>query len=229
MTQEIIDDQFIPIDNRTQQELEDDDYLSFESGNEIGATSAWDNNKTTVSKPGSIYKLSTDYKKKIRAAKKKKNVKKRIGSREKLNKISAEWLKIAEYLDTKDQDKINYIFMPPKKEKTNNIPPDAAHFIRTEIDLTDFKKENLASKARKEKIKKPYVNIKEWRPKVKDEIKETIGVLDVLILEKTHRLLKQKLVRNIKKIRDAKQYKIPGETVKTEEVEDPEGKIKVPI
>ena len=58
--QEIIDDQFIPIDNRTQQEIEDDDYLSFESENEIDTTSAWDNNKTTVSKPGPIYKLLTD-------------------------------------------------------------------------------------------------------------------------------------------------------------------------
>ena len=53
--QEIIDDQFIPIDDTTQQELEDDDYLSFESENEIDATSAWDDNKTTVSKPGPIY------------------------------------------------------------------------------------------------------------------------------------------------------------------------------
>ena len=68
--QEIIDDQFIPIDNRTQQEIEDDDYLSFESENEIDTTSAWDNNKTTVSKPGPIYNLLTDYNKKIRAAKK---------------------------------------------------------------------------------------------------------------------------------------------------------------
>ena len=46
----------------------------------------------------------------------------------------------------KDQDKINYIFVPPKKETTNEIPADAGHFIRIEIDLTDFKKENLASK-----------------------------------------------------------------------------------
>ena len=69
-TQEIIDDQFIPTDDRMQQELEDDDYLSFESENEIDTTSAWDNNKTTVSKPGPIYKLLTDYNKKIRAAKK---------------------------------------------------------------------------------------------------------------------------------------------------------------
>ena len=68
--QEIIGDQFIPIDDRTQQELEDDDHLSSESENEIDATSAWDNNKTTVSKPGPIYKLSTDYNKKVKAAEK---------------------------------------------------------------------------------------------------------------------------------------------------------------
>ena len=30
--------------------------------------------------------------------------------------------------------------MPPKKETSNNIPADAAHFIRTEIDSADFKK-----------------------------------------------------------------------------------------
>ena len=68
--QEIFDDQFIPTDDRTQQQLEDDDYLSFESENEIDTTSAWDNNKTTVSKLGPIYNLLTDYNKKIRAAKK---------------------------------------------------------------------------------------------------------------------------------------------------------------
>ena len=69
-TQEIIDDQFVPTDDRTQEELEDDDYLSFEIENEIDTTAAWDNNKTTVSKPGPIYKLLTDQNKKIRAAKK---------------------------------------------------------------------------------------------------------------------------------------------------------------
>ena len=62
--QEIIDNQFIPIDDRTQQELEDDDYLSVESENEIDTSSGWDNNKTTISKPGPIYKLSTYYNKK---------------------------------------------------------------------------------------------------------------------------------------------------------------------
>ena len=30
----------------------------------------------------------------------------------------------------------------------NNIPADAGHFLRTEIDSTDFKNENLTTKAR---------------------------------------------------------------------------------
>ena len=134
--------------------------------------------KQLFQNPGPIYKLSTDYNKKIRAAKKIKDkyVKKRIGRRKKSNKISADWLKAAGY---QDQDKINCIFIPPKKEKTNNIIPDSAHFIRSESDSTDFKKENLASKVRKKIIiKKPYLNIKEWRPKVKDEIKQTIDALE---------------------------------------------------
>ena len=40
--QEIIDDQFIPVDDRTQQELKDHDYLSFESENEA------EDNKLTI-------------------------------------------------------------------------------------------------------------------------------------------------------------------------------------
>ena len=76
---ETIEDQFVPIDDRTQQELEDDDYLNFKSETEdievenIDTTSAWDNNKSTAAKPGSIFKLSTDNNKKIRAANKIKN------------------------------------------------------------------------------------------------------------------------------------------------------------
>ena len=85
--QETIEDQFIQIDDRTQQELEDDGYLSFESESEdieeenIDTTSAWDNNKSTAAKPGVIFKLSTDYNKKIRAANKIKNkyLKKKLG------------------------------------------------------------------------------------------------------------------------------------------------------
>ena len=161
---EKIEDQFIPIDDRTQQELEDDDYLIFESESEdievenMDTTAAWDDNKSTAAKPGAIFKLSTDYNKKIRAANKIKNkyLKKKIGQRQKSNKISAEWLKTAGYQDTKDQDKINYMYIPPKKETTNNIPADAAHFLRTEIDSTDFKNENLTTKIRRNKATKPY-------------------------------------------------------------------------
>ena len=49
------------------------------------------------------------------------------------------------------------MFVPPKKEEANEIPGDAEHFTRTEIDLTNFKKENLASKVRKtKKLKKKH-------------------------------------------------------------------------
>ena len=71
--QETIEDQFIPIDDRTKQELEDDDYHSFESESEdieienIDTSSAWDDKKSTAAKPGAIFKLSTDYNKKVKA------------------------------------------------------------------------------------------------------------------------------------------------------------------
>ena len=35
------------------------------------------------------------------------------------------------------------MFLPPKSEtQKNNIPADAGHFLRTEIDSTDFKNEH---------------------------------------------------------------------------------------
>ena len=121
--QELIDDDFILIDDRAKQELEDDDYNELESETEIEEISLWDPKQMTISNPGPIIKLSTDYNKKVKAANKIKNkyLRKKIGQRNKSNKISAEWLKTAGYLDTKDQDKINYMFVP-------------------EIDSTDFKK-----------------------------------------------------------------------------------------
>ena len=77
--------------------------------------------KTTISKPGPVLKLSTDYNRKVEVANKIKNKyrKKIICQKNKRNKIFAEWLKTAGYLDTKDQDKINCIFIPPKKETIN--------------------------------------------------------------------------------------------------------------
>ena len=117
--QNLIDDDFIPIDNRTQQEREDDDNISLAGEApaiiNIDTTSAWDQNKREVTRPVPIIKLSTDFEKKVKAAKKIKNkyLKKKIGQKNTQNKISKDWLKTAGYLDTKDQNKINYIFVPP--------------------------------------------------------------------------------------------------------------------
>ena len=187
--QELIDDQFIPLDDRTYQQLQDEVYLSLESDNEIieiDKTNAWDSKKTSVAKPDEIFKLSADYNRKLKAANKIKNkiFKKKIGQQHKSNKISKDWLKTARYLDTKDQDKINYIFVPPKKEDKNNIPGDAGHFVRTEIDSTDFKKETLASKVRRNKTKKTYLDFKKWGPEVEDKTAETINILqDIAALQ----------------------------------------------
>ena len=233
--QETIEDQFIPIDDRTKQELEDDDYHSFESESEdieienIDTSSPWDDKKSTAAKPGAIFKLSTDYNKKVKAANKIKNkyLKKKIDQREKSNKISTEWLKTARYLDTKDQDKINYNFIPSKKETSNNIPADAAHFIRTEIDLTDFKKENLTTKVKKQnKTKKPYIK-KETDEMPKDtETTEILKVLDdIATLEpgKNAQLAAKKISEKYKKTREAtarkNRYKLLGEIVRIEKVE----------
>ena len=195
--------------------------------------------KPTINKPGPVFKLSTDYNRKVKVANKIKNKyrKKIIGQKNKSNKISAEWLKTAGYLDTKDQDKINYIFVPPKKETTNKIPDDAGHFTRTEIDSTDFKKENLTSKIRKDKTKKPYFYKEKTQEAPKDsETTETIKILeDIANLEpgKNAQLAAKKISEKYKKMREAlakkRKYKIPGEIVKIEEVETPQGKVKVPV
>ena len=253
--EEKIEDDFIPTDDRTRQELEDDDYNSLESDieteeidtitpnlteEEIDTTSAWDPNKTETAKPGPIIKLSTDYNKKIKAANKIKNkyLRKKIGQRNKSNKISKEWLKTAGYLDTKDQGKINYIFVPPKKEETNEIPDDAGHFIRIEIESTDFKKENLESKIRKNKTRKPYISrTKTTEDMPKDaETVETIKILDnIATLEpgKNAQLAAKKISEKYKKIREANakknKYKIPGEIVTIETVKTPHGEVKVPV
>ena len=38
----------------------------------------------------------------------------------------------------------------------NDIPADARHFLRTEIDWIDFKNENLTTEIRRNKAEKPY-------------------------------------------------------------------------
>ena len=72
--QQLIDDDFIPIDDRTLQQREDDDDITLADYDDIiDTTSAWDENKTEIAKPGPIYKISTDYNKKVKAANKIKN------------------------------------------------------------------------------------------------------------------------------------------------------------
>ena len=39
----------------------------------------------------------------------------------------------------------------------NNIPADAGHILRTEIESTDFKNENLTTKTKRSKAEKPYL------------------------------------------------------------------------
>ena len=163
-----------------------------------------------------------------------------MGQREKSNKISAESLKTAGYLDTKDQDKINYIFVPPKKEPANNIPEDAAQFIRTDFDSTSFKKENLASKVREKKTtgRTPYIPIKKETvdlPKY-NETTEILKVLDdITTLEpgKNAQLAARKISEKYKKITETmtkkNRYKLPAEIVEIVTIETPQRQVKVPV
>ena len=150
----------------------------------------------------------------------------------------AEWLKTTGYLDTKDQDKINYMFIPPKKETANEIPSYVGHFIRTEIHSAEFKKENLASKIRKTKTRKPYVSKEKTdeMPPKNSETAETIKILnDIATLEpeKNALLAAKKNTQKYKKLREAntrkQKYKIPGEIVIIKTVETPQGEVKVPV
>ena len=198
-------------------------------------TSARDQNKTEIARPGPIIKLSTDYNRKVKAAKKIKSkyLKKKIGQINTQNKASKDWLKAAGFLDTKDQDKINYMFVPPKKVEINKIPGDAGHFIRTESDSTDFKKENLATKIRRNKnIRKPYKKMPDTDNKDKDE---TIQILDdIAILEpgKNAQIAAKKISEKYRLIRQAnakKKFKLPGEIVTIETIKTPQGDVKVPV
>ena len=43
-----------------------------------------------------------------------------------------------------------------KRWQKNNIPAHAGHFLRTEIDSTDFENKNLTTKIRRNKAEKVY-------------------------------------------------------------------------
>ena len=74
------------------------------------------------------------------------NKKPNIDLIEKRNKTSQDWLKTAAYLDTENQNSINYIYVSPKITTQNNIAADAGYFIRSEIDSTDLKNQILQQK-----------------------------------------------------------------------------------
>ena len=48
------------------------------------------------------------------------------------------------------------MFVPPKYVTKKNIPAVAGHFLKAEIDLTDFEKENLTTKTRTKEAEKLY-------------------------------------------------------------------------
>ena len=49
------------------------------------------------------------------------------------------------------------MFVPSNnKRKKKNIPADAGHLLRTEIEWTDFKNEKLTAKIRRNKEEKPF-------------------------------------------------------------------------
>ena len=125
------------------------------------------------------------------------------------------------------------MFLPPKNKTTNKIPSDSAHFLRTEIDSTDFKKENLTTKIRRNKAKKAeyYKD-----PETTDETDQTIKLLEeisTLELGKKAQLAAKKISEKYKKLREANakkwKYKIPGEIVRIEKVETGQGEVKVPV
>ena len=63
------------------------------------------------------------------------------------------------------------------------------------------------TKKRRQKTKKPYLNIKKWRPKAKDKIKETIDVLEEIASHnpgKNALITAKKISDKYKKIRDTK-------------------------
>ena len=171
ITETIVPDDEVIVEGATDDETDDE-------VEEIETTPAyvqWDPENTAVSaEKRPRVKLSTDYNRKLKATNKIKNKerKKVLGNKktgidliEKRKETSQDLLKNAGYLDTENQESINYIYVPPKETFQNKIPADAGHFIWSEIDSTDLKKSNLATKiiakkivdeCRKQARKKPY-------------------------------------------------------------------------
>ena len=190
-------------------------------------------------------KIKNKYNKKILG--KKKFEKESVNDKRK--KTSSDWLKTAEYLETKDQDAINHIFVTPRKTEENKILSDAGHYIRSKIDATDLKKMNLPSKitaknilnkyrkmARKRSYKVPDIVVEEpSNTEEIDKVDKTETLEDIAPLQpgKSAQLATKKISEKYKKIKEANKiknkFKLPGEIVKIETAETSQRDVKVPV
>ena len=149
----------------------------------------------------------------------------------------------------RESKSINYIYVPPKKPNDINIPADTSHFIRSEIDSTDLKKSNLATKitvkkivdkyrkaARKRQYTVPNVVLEEpFNTGDIDRI-DTIETLeDIAALQpgKNAQLAATKICQKYKKMRvdnrRKNKFKLPGEIVKIETTETSQRDVKFPV
>lgn len=118
---------------------------------------------------------------------------------------------------------------PSKKVESNKISGDSGHFIRAEIENTDFKKENLSSKIRTKSNRKPY-----QKPKIdRDNTDETVKMLeDIAKLEpgKNAQIAAKKISEKYKLLRAKKKFKLPGEVAVGDTIQTKEGeKIKLVV
>ena len=139
--------------------------------------------------------------------------------------------------------------MPPKKAEENKAPADAGHFIRSEIEATDLKKSDLATKitakiivnkyrqtARKRPYKVPDIVLEEpSNTEEIDKVDKTETLEDIAPWQpgKSAQLAAKKIGEKYKKIKEANKrknkFKLPGEIVKIETVETSQRDGKVPV
>ena len=74
------------------------------------------------------------------------------------------------------------MFVTPKNEK-KNIPADTGYFLSTEIDPTDFKKENLTRKIRRKKAEKTISFSKKIFQKILQQAKQSKKISKKYILK----------------------------------------------
>ena len=186
---------------------------------------------------------------KVQEKYKKQLKKKSVGKLIKQNKASTAWLKAAGYLDTKDQDAIQYIFIVPKNNVSdNNIDNQPTEPVGDIIDLKETSSTTatqLAAKkpvrkyrilARRKAYKRPHPVVDGTEPendKISDR-EDTINTLETIaVLQpgKNDQLAAKKISEKDKNIRETKKskniFRLPGEILRAETVETPQGNVDV--